>query len=200
MKYYKVIKRLLDILGVLLLSPFFIAIILVSSALLFIFQGRPIFYKSNRLGLNFKVFKIYKFRTMKNNSVDIRNNDGSTFNSSKDPRVTKIGHIFRKISFDELPQILNILKGEMSFIGPRPDLPDQISIYKSNNLSLERFNVKPGISGYAQINGRNSLSPKQRNALDTYYVNNLSFFLDIKIFFLTIIFILFPKNINRYDK
>jgi lipopolysaccharide/colanic/teichoic acid biosynthesis glycosyltransferase len=137
---------------------------------------------------------------MKNNSVDIRNNDGSTFNSSKDPRVTKIGHIFRKISFDELPQILNILKGEMSFIGPRPDLPDQISIYKSNNLSLERFNVKPGISGYAQINGRNSLSPKQRNALDTYYVNNLSFFLDIKIFFLTIIFILFPKNINRYDK
>jgi lipopolysaccharide/colanic/teichoic acid biosynthesis glycosyltransferase len=142
---------------------------------------------------------MYKFRTMKKNSIDLRNQDGTTFNSTKDQRVTKIGSFFRKFSLDELPQIINILKGEMSFIGPRPDLPDQISIYKSNNLSLDRFKIKPGITGYAQVNGRNSISLKLRNELDIYYSNNFSFMLDLSIIFKTILNVLFSKNINKND-
>jgi lipopolysaccharide/colanic/teichoic acid biosynthesis glycosyltransferase len=136
---------------------------------------------------------------MKIGSIDLRNEDGSTFNSDKDSRVTKIGSFFRKLSLDELPQILNVLKGEMSFIGPRPDLPDQIDIYTKNNLSLDRFKVKPGITGYAQVNGRNSLSPINRNKLDIFYVNNISFLFDTKIFFITILYVLFFKNIHKND-
>ena len=199
MKYYKITKRTLDVLTVILFSPFFIFIILFCSTILFIFQGGPIFYNSYRLGENLKVFKIYKFRTMKIGSIDLRNEDGSTFNSVKDSRVTKIGSFFRKLSLDELPQILNVLKGEMSFIGPRPDLPDQIDIYTKNNLSLDRFKVKPGITGYAQVNGRNSLSPINRNKLDIFYVNNISFLFDTKIFFITIFYVLFFKNVHKND-
>jgi lipopolysaccharide/colanic/teichoic acid biosynthesis glycosyltransferase len=136
---------------------------------------------------------------MKIGSIDLRNEDGSTFNSVKDSRVTKIGSFFRKLSLDELPQILNVLKGEMSFIGPRPDLPDQIDIYTKNNLSLDRFKVKPGITGYAQVNGRNSLSPINRNKLDIFYVNNISFLFDTKIFFITIFYVLFFKNVHKND-
>lgn len=200
MKYYKITKRTLDVLTVILFSPLFIFIILFCSTILFIFQGGPIFYNSYRLGENLKVFKMYKFRTMKIGSIDLRNEDGSTFNSDKDSRVTKIGSFFRKLSLDELPQILNVLKGEMSFIGPRPDLPDQINIYTKNNLSLDRFKVKPGITGYAQVNGRNSLTPKKRNILDNHYVNNISFFLDIKILFKTIFYIFSSKNVNRINQ
>jgi lipopolysaccharide/colanic/teichoic acid biosynthesis glycosyltransferase len=136
---------------------------------------------------------------MKNNSVDLRNPDGTTFNSSKDSRVTKIGSFFRKFSLDEIPQVINVIKGEMSLIGPRPDLPDQLNIYTSNNLSLDRFKVRPGISGYAQVNGRNSLSIFERNQLDNYYVNNLTIKLDFYILFKTIIKVVFSKNINKNE-
>jgi lipopolysaccharide/colanic/teichoic acid biosynthesis glycosyltransferase len=136
---------------------------------------------------------------MKNNSVDLRNPDGTTFNSSKDYRVTKIGSFFRKFSLDEIPQVINVIKGEMSLIGPRPDLPDQLNIYTSNNLSLDRFKARPGISGYAQVNGRNSISIFERNQLDNYYVNNLTIKLDFYILFKTIIKVVFSRNINKNE-
>jgi lipopolysaccharide/colanic/teichoic acid biosynthesis glycosyltransferase len=181
MKSYKNFKHLIDKFVVIIFSPILFLPLLFLSLFLLLLQGRPIFYVSDRLGKNQKIYRMYKFRTMKNNSIDLRNQDGTTFNSTKDQRVTKIGSLIRKFSLDELPQIINIIKGEMSFVGPRPDLPDQISIYKTNNLSLDRFKVTPGITGYAQVNGRNSISLKQRNQLDLFYINNSSFILDFSI-------------------
>jgi undecaprenyl phosphate N,N'-diacetylbacillosamine 1-phosphate transferase len=199
MKSYKSIKYFIDKFVIIIFSPLLFILFTLLSLTLLVFQGRPIFYVSDRVGENLKNYRMFKFRTMKNHSIDLRNQDGTTFNSTKDQRLTKIGSFLRKFSLDEIPQIINIIKGEMSFIGPRPDLPDQISIYKSNNLSLERFKIKPGITGYAQVNGRNSISIKIRNDLDIYYIKNLTFMLDMYIIFKTILNVLFSKNINKND-
>ena len=127
---------------------------------------------------------MYKFRSMKVNAPDIRNEDGSTFNSKDDPRLTKIGRLIRETSIDETPQILNILKGDMSFIGPRPDLPDQIELYEGEEK--RKLEVKPGITGYSQAYYRNSVPWKERIRNDIFYVDNMSFWLDVKIFLMTI--------------
>ena len=135
-----------------LLSPI---LLLLSIAVKMDSKG-PVIFKQKRLGKNGKVFEMFKFRTMYVDAPDLRNEDGSTFNSDNDPRVTKVGKILRKTSLDELPQILNILKGEMSFIGPRPDLPDHFELYDENDK--KKLSVKPGVTGYAQANGRNNNS------------------------------------------
>jgi len=138
---------------------------------------------------------MYKFRSMKMNAPDIRNEDGSTFNSDSDERLTKIGKFLRKTSIDEIPQILNIFKGDMSLVGPRPDLSSQIEFY---DVGKElKFAVRPGLTGYAQIKGRNTISWKEKNQLDRYYVENVSFLLDAKIFFLTIIKIFKAEGVNK---
>lgn len=127
---------------------------------------------------------MYKFRTMKRNAPDIRNADGSTYNAKNDPRLTRIGAFLRSSSLDELPQIINILKNEMSFIGPRPDLPEHIKLY--SNKELKKLSVLPGITGYNQAYFRNSVSFKERLKNDLYYIRHLSFCLDLKIFIKTI--------------
>src|SRR5699024_2133060 len=126
---------------------------------------------------------------------DIRNNDGSTFNSSNDPRVTRIGRIIRKTSIDELPQFLNVLKGDMSFVGPRPSPLGNIKKYTEEYI--EKFNVKPGITGYNQAVLRNNSTMEQRILNDVYYVQNVSLILDIKIIFLTVLSILKKENVYR---
>ncbi len=197
MNVYKSFKRLVDIFfsifSILLLTPIFI----LTSFLIFFSDGFPIIYVSQRLGENKKIFKMFKFRTMKNNSQDIRNKDGSTFNSKNDPRLIKFGYFFRKSSLDELPQILNVLFGQMSFIGPRPDLPDHLNAFKDIPFYLDRFNVKPGISGYSQVKGRNQISVSMRAKLDKFYVDKIGLSLDIKIFFLTLFNVLFLRNIDK---
>lgn len=136
---------------------------------------------------------MYKFRSMKENSQDIRNEDGSTYNGEDDPRVTKIGKILRKTSLDEIPQILNVLKGDMSVIGPRPDLPEHLEQYEENeNRKLE---VRPGITGYNQAYYRNSVSWRERIQNDIYYIDHLNFMLDIKIIFKTIYTVILHKGI-----
>src|SRR5699024_4129070 len=139
----------------------------------------PVFYISSRLGRNSKIFKMYKFRSMKVNAPDIRNIDGSTFNSADDDRLTKIGKFIRRTSIDELPQLINVLKGDMSLIGPRPDLPGAINDYTGNDI--KKIQIRPGITGYNQAYFRNSLPQKEKFKNDVYYVDNLSFGLDIKI-------------------
>lgn len=134
---------------------------------------------------------MYKFRTMKENCKDIRNKDGSTYNGENDPRVTKIGKILRKTSIDEVPQILNVLKGDMSIIGPRPDLPEHINSYKDNEK--RKLELNPGITGYNQAYYRNSVLWKNRIQNDIYYIDNVSLWLDIKIFLKTI-FTVFKHN------
>lgn len=189
----------MDVLIVIFLLPIILILISILSIILFIFNGLPIFYVSKRIGKNYRIFKMYKFRTMKVNSIDLRNKDGSTFNSKKDPRLTYIGKIFRKLSIDEIPQLINVLKGEMSIVGPRPDLPDQVKIYDTLNISKKRFLMKPGITGYAQVIARNSATIIDRTLLDDYYYHHVSFMLDIKIILLTIFNVLSAKNIHKND-
>ena len=142
--YKYLIKRFLDIILAIILLPFLFAIVILIGPLIYLEDGGSVFYVSKRLGKRGKIFEMYKFRTMKENSKDIRNADGSTFNSIDDPRVTKIGRILRRTSIDELPQIINVLRGEMSFIGPRPDLPEHIMLYTKEEK--RKLKVKPGIT------------------------------------------------------
>ncbi len=187
-KYF--IKRIVDI----LIST--IALVLLSPIFIFIFFIIKIedpkvsaFYTQERLGKNGKVFKMYKFRTMKPNSENIRKVifDKGEYVSEKD-FVTKSGSILRKLSLDEIPQLVNILKGDMSLIGPRPTLTYHPYKYEDYpERYKKRFSILPGITGYAQVNGRNNLSWNERLELDIEYVDKYSLVLDIKIFFTTIL-------------
>jgi len=147
----------------------------------------PVFFIQERIGKDNRVFNIYKLRSMKNPIII----DGKE--SPYDERMLKIGQFIRKLSLDELPQLINILKGDMSFIGPRPLLVRYLPCY--NETELRRHNVRPGISGWAQVNGRNHLSWEDRFALDVEYVEKCSFFLDVKIVFMTIQKVLMKADI-----
>lgn len=191
-------KRLFDLVFALIGLPFFLVLLIVVGPIIYFTDKGNIFYVAKRLGKNGKTFKMFKFRTMKVNAPDIRNEDGSTFNSDDDPRLTKIGKILRKTSIDEIPQIINVLFGTMSFIGPRPDLDSQIIYYDMEKET--KFKVKPGITGYAQVNGRNEISWQEKNDLDRYYAKNVNLILDIKIFFKTIYKVLKREGVNKNGK
>lgn len=191
--YKKYIKRLFDIIFSLILLPAVLIVILICGLFIKLEDGGPIFFCGERLGRNGRVFKMYKLRSMKVNSPDIRNADGSTYNSENDPRLTKVGRIIRKASLDELPQIFNVLKGDMSLIGPRPDLPEHINYYKGNEA--RKLEVVPGITGYNQAYFRNAIAWEQRLQNDVYYVDNISFWFDLKIFFKTIQQVILKKGV-----
>lgn len=191
--YRLFVKRLFDIIGSCILLPILFIVLLPIGLCIWISDRGPIFYNAKRLGKNGKVFKMYKLRSMKMNAPDLRNEDGSTYNGEEDPRLTQIGKFIRKTSIDELPQIINIFKGEMSFIGPRPDLPEHMELYVNNEA--RKLEVIPGITGYSQANYRNSIDWKERIKNDIYYVDNLTFTLDVEIILKTITSVLFRKNI-----
>lgn len=195
--YKNLLKRVLDICLALLLMPLIIPVIAIFGLLIKLEDRGSIFYLGERLGKNKKIFKMYKLRSMKINAPDIRNEDGSTFNSDNDPRLLKIGKFIRKTSIDELPQIINVFLGEMSFIGPRPDLAEQLSLYKKYNKDTTKFKVKPGITGYAQCNGRNNLSWGKKLEMDKYYVENYNFILDFNIIIKTAVEVLLSKGVNK---
>ena len=161
-------------LGLLLLSPVFV---IVTIGLFFSNQGKPFFFQ-NRPGKNGKIFKIIKFKTMN----DRKNSNGDLLPDSE--RLTEIGAFVRKTSLDEIPQLINVLKGEMSLIGPRPLLPEYLKLY--NDVQRRRNEVKPGITGWAQVNGRNTISWEQKFDYDVWYVDHLSFLLDVKILLMTV--------------
>lgn len=192
---YKVVKRILDLLLALLLLPPILLVICISYILIKIEDGGPVFYMESRTGFHGKPFKMYKLRSMKVNAPDIRLEDGSTFNSEDDPRVTRFGRFARKTSIDELPQVLNILKGDMSFIGPRPDTPYYLSKYTDEERII--LTVKPGITGYNQAINRNSVLTKEKLKNDIYYVKHISFLFDLKIILMTLKMVLSHKDIYR---
>lgn len=191
--YKKFIKRLLDVFFALLAMPFWFLILIVIGPIVYFQDKGLIFYNAPRLGKDGKIFKMYKFRSMKMNASDIRNQDGSTFNSEDDPRLTKIGKFIRKTSLDETSQLLNILKGDMSIIGPRPDLPEHRELYEGNEE--RKLKVRPGITGYNQAYYRNTVPWKERIQHDIYYVDHLSLWLDIKIFSKTAVLVLKRKDV-----
>jgi len=193
---YKVFKRLLDVLISLVALPFFGLIFLVLAPVIYFTDKGPVFYNAPRLGKNGKIFNMYKFRSMKVNAPDLRNADGSTYNGADDPRVTKIGKIMRKTSLDELPQLLNVLKGDMSIVGPRGFLTTKFkSLELLSELERKRLTVRPGITGYSQAYFRNSISMEDKIKYDCYYVDHMSLWLDIKIVFQTAISVLKHENI-----
>ena len=176
--YKKIIKRFLDfiiaLIGLILILPLFVLVIV---GLFFANHGKPFFFQI-RPGKNGRLFKIIKFKTMN----DKKDENGNLL--SDDYRLTKIGAFVRKTSLDEIPQLLNVLKGDMSLIGPRPLLPEYLPLY--NESQRRRHEVKPGITGWAQVNGRNAISWEQKFEYDVWYVENVSFLLDLKILYQTI--------------
>ena len=181
--YQHVFKRLLDIvIGVIALVPVCLVILIFGIAIK-LEDGGPVFYNAPRVGKDGRDFIMYKLRSMRVNAPDLVMEDGSTYNGADDPRMTKVGALLRKTSLDELPQFLNVLKGEMSVIGPRPDLRRETELYTGEEGI--KLIVKPGITGYAAVMGRNSLPWHDRLAPDVYYVKHISFALDAKVFFRT---------------
>ncbi|MXQ72766.1 sugar transferase [Clostridiaceae bacterium DONG20-135] len=193
--YKLIIKRVFDILFSLLFLPFVVLEILIIGAFIKVEDGGPIIYKAERIGKRGSLFTMYKLRSMKVNSPDIRLDDGSTYNADDDDRVTKVGKFIRKTSLDEFPQFINVLKGDMSVIGPRPDPPDWLDKYPKEYL--EFLEVKPGITGYNQAYFRNSVDGATKMRNDLYYAKKISFILDLKIILKTIVTIMFSKNVNH---
>lgn len=195
--YTHFLKRIIDILIGLVALPFVLIVIIIFGPIIYFTDKGPVFYNATRAGKDYKPFKMFKLRSMYVNSPDIRNADGSTFNSDNDPRVTPIGKFMRKTSIDEFPQFLNILIGDMSFIGPRPKLYN--SERKLSEMDINRqksYSVKPGVTGYAQAYYRNSITNEEKIKWDAYYADNISMWVDIKIIFQTVWSVIARKNIN----
>ena len=183
------ISRIIALVLIVLLSPLFITI----SLLIIIFDGFPIIYIQKNYGLNNKIFDLYKFRTMKYNTPELPTEEFSNASSY----ISKLGKILRKFSFDELPQFFNILKGDMHFIGPRPCMVKNEEVVKKMREIKGIHMIKPGITGLAQVNGRDSNSYDKKVELDYEYMKNANFIMDIKIVLKTFFVILFPKNIKH---
>lgn len=195
--YVHFFKRLIDILIGLCALPFVVLVILVFGPIIYFTDKGPVFYNATRAGKDYKPFKMFKLRSMYVNSPDLKNPDGSTYNSDDDPRVTPIGRFLRKTSLDEFPQFLNVLIGDISFIGPRPKLWNtQRKMEDMDGDRKKSFMVKPGITGYAQAYFRNSITQDEKFHWDAYYAENISFLMDVKIIFKTIKSVLFRENIN----
>lgn len=195
--YKKYFKRLLDLILSLIFMPFIVILIILVGPIIYLSNKGPIFYNAPRKGRWCKQFYMFKFRSMYINSPDLRNSDGSSFNSDKDPRVTKFGYIMRKYSIDELPQLINVLKGDMSFVGPRPNLNSYDLIYDDlPEILKKRYSIRPGITGYSQAYYRNSISQEEKYNLDAWYSDNITFVLDMKILFQTFLSVIKHKNIN----
>lgn len=194
---YRGFKRVIDIIFSLMCMPLMLLFLIVLGPIIYYQDKGKIFYKAPRIGKSGKTFNMYKFRSMKLNSPDIRNKDGSTFNSENDPRLTKIGSVIRRTSIDEVPQIINILRGDMSLIGPRPELPS--ALIKYTEREKRRLDVRPGITGYSQAFFRNTISMAEKREYDIYYVENISLVLDLKIFFKTLQGIIMKKGIYNSE-
>lgn len=191
--YQIVLKRVIDILISIIILPLILLITIPIAIAIKLEDGGPIFYKSRRIGKGFKEFNMLKFRSMKVNAPDLRNDDGSTYNSQNDSRVTRIGRFIRETSLDELPQCFNVLFGHMSLIGPRAGDVESKDTYEDDEK--DKLLVRPGISGYTQAYYRNNLGVREKRLYDAWYAHNVSLWLDIKIIFKTIATVLKRENV-----
>ena len=197
-KYF--FKRVVDIIIGLIALPFVLLTVICCAPFIYLCDRGPIFYNATSAGKDYKPLRMFKLRSMYVNSPDLKNSDGSTFNSDNDPRVTPIGRFMRKTSLDELPQFLNILMGDMSFIGPRPKLYNTTKNLDSMNDDHQKsYMIKPGITGYAQAYYRNSITQEEKYRWDAYYAEHISFVMDMKIIFQTFYSVVARKNINTVE-
>ena len=187
------IKRCIDILFCLIAMPFVLLLIIPVAIAIKTEDEGPLFYRSRRIGKGFKEFDMLKFRSMKVNAPDLRNEDGSTFNSKKDPRVTKTGLFLRETSLDEIPQVFNVLMGQMSLVGPRAGDVESKDTYKDDEK--DKLLVRPGITGYTQAYYRNNLGVREKRLYDAWYAHSVSFPLDLKILFRTVKTVLKRENV-----
>lgn len=190
---YKTVKRILDFSFALIALVVFSPLMAVAAVMIKLDDNGPALFKQKRPGKDGEIFEVCKFRTM-----SVRTEDKLGRELSDMERMTKIGSFLRKTSIDELPQFINVLKGEMSFIGPRPLLCEYLPLYSANQA--RRHEVRPGISGWAQVNGRNAISWEQKFEYDVYYVDNMSLLLDLKILFKTVKNILVRADINNSEE
>lgn len=196
MIYRRYIKRSLDIVLALLALPLLCLLILLIAPIIWIDDQGPVFYLAKRRGFMGAPFNMVKFRSMHVDAPDIRNVDNSTYSSRRDPRVTRVGRFLRKTSVDELPQIFNVLKGDMSWVGPRATIPREGIRYADlSDERQRRLRVRPGITGYTAALYRNSIDREEKLRHDLYYVDHLSFLLDVKIFLWTIASVIRRKNL-----
>lgn len=191
--YEHFFKRIIDLVLSLFALPFLLLIFIPVAIAIKLDDGGPVFYKSPRVGKHFRKFGMYKFRSMIVNAPDWRNEDGGTYNSADDQRVTRVGKFLRETSLDETPQILNIIKGDMSIIGPRPGDWESVDTYEEDEK--DKCKVVPGLTGYCQAYYRNNASVREKRLKDAWYANNVSFALDVKIFFKTLSTLLRHENI-----
>lgn len=195
--YQIVFKRIVDILLCIMILPFILLVAVPIAIAIKIEDCGPVFYKSRRLGKGFVEFDMLKFRSMRVNAPDLRNDDGSTYNSPADSRVTRVGYFLRETSLDELPQFFNVLLGHMSILGPRPGDVESKDTYEEDEK--DKMLVKPGISGYAQAYYRNSIGVREKRLYDAWYAHNVSLWLDVKIFFKTVVAVLKKDNVYTND-
>ena len=199
LKVYEICKRTIDIigagLGLILLSP----IIAVVACAVKVTSKGPIFFSQKRVGKNGELFEMYKFRSMVVNAEELKGNledqnemSGPMFKIKDDPRVTKVGKFIRKTSIDELPQLWNVLKGDMSLVGPRPSLPKEVEQF--DNWMFKRLSVRPGLTCYWQVSGRNNIDFEDWMKLDIKYVEERNFWIDIKLIFKTVFVLFGDKN------
>ena len=197
--FYNIIKRLIDIVasacGLIVLSP----ILLIVSILIKIESKGPVIFAQERVGKDLKTFKMYKFRSMVNDAEELKEKlmkynqmSGPMFKMDNDPRVTKIGKFIRKTSIDELPQLINVIKGDMSLVGPRPSLPKEVKEFEP--WMKKRFQVKPGLTCYWQVSGRNNIDFEEWMKLDIKYIEDKSILLDIKLIVKTAFLLFGDKN------
>ncbi len=190
------VKRIVDILLSLVFGILLLPLCIIIAIAIIANDGKTIFYSSQRIGLKGTKFSMLKFRTMNNDTYNLSDEEvvefQHNFKLKHDCRITKVGHWLRRYSFDEIPQFLNVLKGDMSVIGPRPKLPEEIDLYGDNKTEL--LSVLPGITGYWQVYRKNANSDENMRSMDLYYIRNRNIAMEIKIFFLTFYSLLSKKN------
>lgn len=186
---YRVVKRVADLIMAVFLFTVLLPLFILISLFLFIANKGHVFFIQERPGYKEKIFKIIKFKTMR----DAYDAEGKPLPDER--RLTPVGRLIRKTSLDEIPQLINVIKGDMSFVGPRPLLVEYLPLY--NEWQRRRHEVKPGITGWAQVNGRNDISWDEKFRLDIYYVENQSFILDLKILWLTVIKVLKGSGVSK---
>jgi undecaprenyl phosphate N,N'-diacetylbacillosamine 1-phosphate transferase len=192
--FYEFSKRLIDVAGSATLIVLLLPLGCVCALAVLFSSPGPVFFNARRLGKNGKPFLLHKFRSMYAGAPDWRNQDGSAYTGSADPRITAVGRFLRQTSLDELPQLLNVLLGDMSLVGPRPDQVDQLRYYSATER--RKLEVRPGITGLAQISGRNSISWEARKSLDVEYVIRRSLWFDLKILVMTVPYVLKREGVH----